>query len=317
MATPVVLPLKAQAVKTKTNTLQQQQRLWGWIFISPWIIGFIIFQAAPIIFSFLFTLTNFNLTEPEKTQFIGLQNWARLFTDERNLTSMGVTIKFLLLAVPVGVIMPVAIAALLNMKSLKGKRIWTTLWYLPYMVPTVSSVFIWLNYLNGESGWLNRMLRSIGVANPPNYMQDQNWILYAFILIGTWGVGNAMLITLAGMNGVPTELYEAAEVDGASSLTRFIRITLPMISPVIFYNLVLTLIGLMQYFNIPYIATNGTGNPNNSAYFYLMNFYKTTFAGFDMGYGATQAWLLFLVCLALTIFLFATSRRWVYYSSGD
>ena len=185
------------------------------------------------------------------------------------------------------------------------------------MVPAVSAIFIWMSFLNGQTGWFNRVLSSLGVADAPNWLQDERTILFGFMFIGIWGAGNAMLTMLATMQGVPTELYEAAEVDGAGARVKFFRITLPMITPVIFYNLVLSVIGLMQYFVVPWIVTEGTGRPGNAAYFFNMHLYKTAFLYNDMGYGATQAWLIFFVALILTIFLFATSRRWVYYSSGD
>src|ERR1041385_6783125 len=158
------------------------------------------------------------------------------------------------MAVPLGIALPLGMAALLNSKYLWGKRVWRTLFYLPYMVPAVSSIFIWLSFMNGQTGWLNRVLRLIGIADPPNYFQDENWILFGLLLVGVWGIGNAMLTMLATMQGVPTELYEAADVDGAGAWTKFRKITIPMISPVIFYNLVLSVIGLMQYFVFPYIA---------------------------------------------------------------
>lgn len=307
----------ATAGKGKQRTLEQQQRLWGWIFLSPWIIGFAVFSAVPIVASLIFTFTDFTLANASQVNFVGLRNWQKLFEDPIALQALGVTIKFAVFAVPVGILVPLGMAALLNSKYLFGKRLWRVLYYLPYMVPAVSSIFVWQSFLNGQTGWFNRILRLFGIVDPPNWLQDERWILPAFVLMGLWGVGNAMLTMLATMQGVPTELYEAADVDGAGAFTKFRKITLPMISPVILYNLVLTVIGLMQYFVVPYIITQGTGRPNNSAYFFNMHLYKTAFTFFDMGYGATQAWLIFLVALVLTIFLFGTSRRWVYYASGD
>jgi multiple sugar transport system permease protein len=301
----------------KTSTLLRQQRVWGWIFLSPWLIGFTVFFAIPILASLYFTFTDFNLASAEPIHFVGLRNWQKLFSDPLALTALGVTIKFALIAVPIGIILPLALAALLNSKHLFGKRIWRTLFYMPYMVPAVSSIFVWQSFMNAQTGWLNRLLRAIGIADPPNWLGDERTILFGFILMGIWGSGNAMLTMLATMQGVPTELYEAADVDGAGAWTKFRAITIPMISPVIFYNLVLSVIGLMQYFVTPYIVTRGTGQPGNSAYFFNMHLYKTTFTFFDMGYGATQAWLIFIIALFLTIVLFATSRRWVYYASGD
>ena len=304
------------APQPKQRSLMQQQRIWGWIFLSPWIFGFVVFTAAPIIFSLILTFTEFNLSNPE-IKFVGMKNWQTLFTDPLTIQSLAVTVKFALIAVPIGIIIPLAMAALLNSKYLFGKRVWRTLFYLPYMVPAVSGIFIWQSFLNGQTGWFNRILEGLGVADPPNWLGDANTILIGLILIGLWGVGNAMLTMLATMQGVPTELYEAADVDGANAWTKFRKITIPMISPVIFYNLVLSVIGLMTYFVVPWIVTRGTGDPNHSAYFFNMHLYKTAFTYFDMGYAATQAWLIFVVALALTIGLFTTSRRWVYYAGGD
>ncbi|KXK20834.1 MAG: ABC transporter permease [Chloroflexi bacterium OLB15] len=299
-----------------SNSLQRQQRLWGWIFLSPWLIGFVIFTAAPIIASFIFTFTQFNLSDGSIT-FIGLDNWRTLVSDPLTITSLGVTFKFALVAIPFWLIVPILIASLLNSKSVKGKPLLRTLFYLPYIVPAVSAIFIWQSVLNTQAGWINRILRLLGVQDPPAWLQNESWILIAFMIIGLWGIGNAMLTTLATMQGVPTELYEAAEVDGAGPLTRWRKITLPMISPVIFYNLVLLSIGVMNYFVVPYIVSRGTGQPGQSAYFFNMHLYKTAFAYGNMGYGATLAWVIFGICLLITVVLFATSRRWVYYSSGD
>jgi len=311
------LPLGVRAVRPRQKaSLQQQQRRWGWIFLSPWLIGFAIFTAVPIVVSFIFTFTEYTISQPDKIRFVGLQNWQKLFNDPLALAALGVTIKFAVFAVPVGLGVPLAMAALLNSKYLWGKPVWRTIFYMPYMVPVVSVIFIWLAFLNGSDGWLNRILRSLG-ANPPNWIQDERWILPAFVLMGLWGVGNAMLTMLATMQGVPTELYEAADVDGAGGWSKFFKITLPMISPVIFYNLVLGVIGLMQYFIVPWVVTSGQGNPNNSAYFFNMHLFKTAFLFLDMGYGATLAWVIFIIALVLTLILFATSRRWVYYSSGE
>jgi multiple sugar transport system permease protein len=311
------LTKQAQITKVRRSDLARQQRIWGWIFLSPWIIGFTIFTAVPIFVSFVFTFTQFSLSSKEPIKFIGLDNWIKLFNDPIAINALQVTIKFAIIAVPVGIILPLLMAALLNSKYLFGKTLWRPLYYMPYMVPAISSIFIWQAFLNGQTGWLNRMLRTIGFQNPPNWLQDESTILFAFLLMGFWGVGNAMLTMLATMQGVPTELYEAAEVDGAGPITKFRNITLPMISPVIFYNLVLSVIGIMQYFVVPYVVTRGTGNPNNAAYFFNMHLYKTAFTFFDMGYGSTQAWFIFIIALILTIGLFGTSRRWVYYTSGE
>lgn len=299
------------------SNLARQQRIWGWIFLSPWIFGFLVFTAVPIFVSLIFTFTEFSLNSKAPIKFNGLNNWIKLFNDPVAIEALAVTVKFAIISVPFGIALPLALAALLNSKNLWGKTLWRPLYYMPYMVPAISSIFIWQAFLNGDTGWLNRVLRGVGIQEPPNWLQNESTILFAFLLIGVWGVGNAMLTMLATMQGVPTELYEAADVDGAGPFTKFRKITLPMISPVIFYNLVLSVIGVMQYFTVPYVITRGTGNPNSSAYFFNMHLYKTAFQFSDMGYGSTQAWFIFIIALILTIGLFTTSRRWVYYASGD
>jgi ABC-type sugar transport system permease subunit len=208
------------------------------------------------------------------------------------------------------------LAGLLNSPLLKGKRLFLTLFYMPYIVPVVSVVFIWQSYLNEEAGWLNRLLALIGIQGP-NWINSVEYIYPAMVLIGLWGLGNSLLITVAAMRGVPTELFEAARVDGAGPLTVFRKITVPMISPVIFYNLILAVIGIFRYFEIPYIIGRGQGQPGNATYFFSIHLYKNTFTYQDMGYGATLAWVMFVAALLVTIVLFLTSRYWVFYSSGE
>lgn len=295
------------------RTIEQRQRMWGWVFLSPWLIGFAIFTAFPVAASLFFSFTDFKIGE--EIHWVGLNNWAKLLTDPVTLSSLGVTIRFGIIALPVSILFPLALATLLNSKYVLGKPFLRVLFYMPYMVPAISGIFIWQSFLNGQTGWLNRLLRLIGVVDPPNWLFNANWIHPAMVLIGLWGVGNAMLTMLASMQGVPTELYEAAHVDGAGPLTTFRRITLPMISPVILYNLVLTVIGLMQYFVVPYVLSNTTRS-DPSTNFINLHLYRTAFQFFDMGYAAALAWFLFAIALILTIGLFATSRRWVYYSGG-
>ena len=302
--------------RSRGTSLQRERRLWGWIFLSPWVIGFVVFTAAPIIASLVFSFTNFNLIDREAMAFIGLGNFKRLFTDPVLKVSLGVTFKFFVLALPLSIILPVLLAALLNSRYLAGKRIFRTLFYMPYVVPVVSAIFIWGGVLNSDSGWLNRALGLVGIPGP-NWLDDVTWIYPALLIIGLWGLGNAYLITLASMQAVPTVYYEAARVDGASGLRRFWHITIPMISPVIFFNTVLAVIGLLRYFEIPFILSNGTGAPGNSTMFFNIHFYKQAFVFFDMGYASAMAWLMFVITLVLTVVLFWSAKYWVHYASGD
>lgn len=318
--TSVPTPLRAERAIARPRrevSIYEQQKRWGWIFLSPWLIGFFIFTFVPIVVSLVFSFTDFYLTRPNEIKFVGLNNWIKLFNDPLAINALRVTFGFAILSLPVAIALPVLLASLLNSKYLIGKPFFRLLFYLPYMVPAISGIFIWQAFLNGQTGWLNRLLRLMGVVEPPNWLGHEFWIAPAMVLMGVWGVGNAMLITLATLQGVPQELYDAAKVDGAGAVTAFFKVTLPMISPVIFYNLILSVIGLLQFFVVPYVLTRGTGNPNGAAYFFNMHLYRTAFLFQDMGYGATMAWFIFLIAIGLTMILFTTSRRWVYYAGGE
>jgi len=204
----------------------------------------------------------------------------------------------------------------MNNKHLKGQNFFRSMFYMPYIVPFVAAIFIWGGMLNPESGWINRALMSLGVPkqNVPLWANDVNWVYPAYVLFGIWGIGNAMLIMLAGLQGVPTELYDAAKVDGANGWQTFWKVTFPMISPVIFYNVVLSIVGLFQYFLVPLVVNQGNGSPGGATYFYNLYLYKTFFTFQNMSYGSTLAWFLFVVVLLVTIVLFGTAKYWVYYA---
>lgn len=298
-------------------SLQQSRRIWGWVFLSPWIFGFLAFYFVPMIASFVFTFTDLRLTKPDEVTFIGLDNYREMLDDTNVATSLRVTLQYMVLALPLSILIPLSLATLLNSKSLWGRRLFRTLFYMPYMVPIISITYIFNGFLNAQSGWLNRFLGEILGVKGPTWLYSATWIYPALLMIGIWGTGNAMLTLLASMQTVPTELYEAAKVDGAGPVTVFHRITLPMISPMIFYNLVLALIGLFRYFEVPYILSRGTGGPNDITLFYNIYFYRVAFEFDRMGYGATLAWLLFVIALVATGLLFLSARHWVYYAGGE
>lgn len=321
-ANPVESPAPNPALATFVGSigvsysLSRRQLAWGLLLLSPWIIGFLLFYLLPMTASFIFTFTNFDLSRPNQIAYIGLQNWQELLRDPYVGLSLRNTLVYALIALPFSVGIPIVLAALLSAERLWGKAIFRVLFYMPFMIPTVAATFIWAGFLNPDNGWLNLALAGIGIT-APNWMFDPNWIYSGLFLISLWGVGNAVIITLAGMNGVPTELYEAARVDGASGWVSFFKITLPMISPVIFYNMVLTVIAVFRFFDVPYMLKGSTGNPANSTLFYNIYLYRVAFPQQEMGYGSTMAWLLFALALGFTLILFATARRWVYYASGD
>jgi multiple sugar transport system permease protein len=311
---PVAEPARGEDTQ-KLSAMKRQRVLWGWVFLSPWIIGFLAFLFIPMLASLAFTFTDFNLNQPDEIQFVGLDNYNKLLNDPSAGTSLRVTVLFLLISLPFSIVIPLALAMLLNARNLWGKALFRTLFYMPFIVPAVSLVGIWRGYLNTQSGWLNRILVEIGLGRP-DWLNSETLIYPALLLVGVWGTGNAMLVMLAGLQGVPTALYEAARVDGAGWWKQTRHITIPMISPVIFYNLILSTVGLFRYFDIPYMLKDGTGEPGQSTLFFNIYLYKRAFVAQDMGYGATLAWMLFLVAITFTIFLFWSARYWVYYS-GD
>ena len=203
---------------------------------------------------------------------------------------------------------------LLNSPRLRGSSFFRILIFLPYVVPVVAGVLIWQSMLLADTGWVNEFLRAIGWSNPPDWLQDPTWIYPGMVIVSIWTIGSAVIVNLAGLNGVPTELYDAAKIDGAGSWAQMRHVTLPMVSPVIFYSLTLGVVGVLQFFLVPFILKNGTGEPGGTTLFYNLYIYKNFFTFQHMSYGATLAWVLFLITLVITLLLFATARRWVYYA---
>ncbi len=305
------------------RSLAKTEAIYGLSCVALWLVGFLIFYLVPMIASFVFTLFNFTLTEPDKASFIGFANWKRLlFEDPLIWPSLGVTFKFALISLPIGMFAALFVAVLLNSKHLIARDVFRTLFYAPTMVPAVAGLLIWKGYLDPTTGWLNRIIEFIfrfdaSGAQGVQWLNNENLVYIAYTMMGIWGIGNAILYYMASLQSVPTDLYEAASIDGAGWFRQLWSITLPMISPVIFYNLVLSVIGLMQFFITPYILNGGSGYPNGSTYFYMIHFYKQAFGFLNMGYGATIAWFMFLIALVITLVLFGSSKRWVYYAAGD
>jgi len=307
------------------SPIAKREMKQGFAFLSPWLIGFFAFTFLPILASLMFSFTDIKLTDNilNVPNFIGFDNWAQLFKDPQiwefnsgTLGSLWITIKFGLIQLPIGILVPLGLAVLMNNKHLVAPNFFRSMFYMPYIIPFVAAIFLWGGMLNPETGWINRSLMALGVAkgNVPTWANDVNWVYPTYVIMGIWGIGNAMLIMLAGLQGVPSELYDAAKVDGDNPWQVFWKITFPMISPVIFFNLTLSVVGLFQYFLVPLVVNNGTGRPGGATNFYNLYLYKTAFVFFNMSYGATLAWFLFVIILIVTIVLFGTSRFWVYYA---
>ncbi|GDX68177.1 ABC transporter [Anaerolineae bacterium] len=306
------------------SPLARREMQHGLLFISIWIFGFFAFTFLPMVATLFFSFLNLKITDGilSTPDFAGIENYMRLVKDPLVWStgatpgSFWVTVRFGLLALPIGIIVPLILALLMNSPHLKGQMLFRTLFYMPYIVPFVAAIYLWGGMLNPESGWINRTLMYFGMAkeNVPLWANDVSWVYPAYVLMGIWGVGNAMLIMLAGLQGVPTELYDAAKTDGANGWQTFWNVSFPMISPVIFYNVVLSIVGLFQYFQIPLVVNQGTGRPGGHTFFYNLYLYKTFFTYQDMSYGSTLAWFLFLMVLIVTLVLFSTAKYWVHYS---
>ena len=312
----------------KLSPLARREFRNGMIYISPWIIGFLAFTLIPMIATLIFSFMNLKITQGilSTPQFVGFDNYITMLKDNQiwkiggaNSTwgSIWITIRFGLIALPIGIFLPLGIALLMNNKNLKGQDFFRSMFYMPYIIPFVASVFLWGGILNPETGWVNRILLWMGMPKDslPGWANDINWVYPTYVIMGIWGIGNAMLTMLAGMQAVPTDLYDSAKVDGANSWQSFWNVTFPMISPVIFYNLVLSIVGLFQYFLVPLAINQGTGEPGGATMFYNLYLYKTFFQFQNMSYGSTLAWVLFLFIMIVTVILFYTARYWVYYAS--
>jgi multiple sugar transport system permease protein len=293
-----------------------REALWGYLFVGPWLIGLLLFTAGPMVASFAMSLTDFNLVRPEATKFVGVENYLRMVGDPTVIQSFVSTFKFALLAIPLTMLASLGFALLLNHPKLAFKGPLRALVYMPIMIPLVASTLVWMGFLNTETGWLNAILGSLGLPRP-DWINSETWIYPALSMMGLWAIGNFMIINIAGLQNVPTELYEAARMDGAGTWTQFRRITIPLMSPVLLYNLVIIMIGTFQYFTQAYTMTNGRGDPNNATLFVNLVLYREGFVFNHMGYAAAIAWLLFAVVLVLTLVLFSLARRRVYYAGGE
>ena len=314
------VPMRQVQIKRKTSALRQHEIRWGYLFLSPWIIGFLLFSLLPILMTIFLTFTDYKGTTefaPGNFNMIGLANYAHLFEDPYALPSMGVTLKFALIGIPLGLIIPLLFALLVNSKNLFGANFFRTFFFLPTVIPVVAGTIIFGGVLNAQTGWINLALKTLGVQDPPRWFSDPFWAVPALNILGIWAIGNAMLILLASLQGVPTELYEAATVDGANPLSKFWNITVPMISPVIFYNLTLGLIGSFQYF-VPAMLIGGrNGDPQGSLLFFPLHFYRQAFVFSDMGYASVLALVIFVITLLITGLMFFFAQRMVYYAGGE
>ena len=279
----------------------------GFLFISPWLLHFVLLIAFAMFYSFRISLMETDLLSSEK--FVGFANYKNLWNDELFWKSFRVTAYYSFVLVPSGIVLALAIAMLMNQK-VKFVGVWRTLFYLPSVVSGVAVAILWGYVLNPRFGLLNMGLRSVGIEGP-RWLFSETWAVPGFILMGLWGAGGAMLLYLAGLQGIPTTLYEAAEIDGAGSWHRFRHITIPMLTPTIYFNLLINIIGSFQVFTQSYIMTGG--GPNNATLTQVLYLYRKGFQDFQFGYASALAWALFLVILVFTVLVVRSSEGWVHY----
>jgi multiple sugar transport system permease protein len=304
-----VVPGKVQARSNK----ELKRNLEGWLWISPWLIGMVVFVLGPMLVSFYWSFTSYEMVRAAK--WIGLRNFTEMFQDPLMGKALVNTLYYAGVSIPLGLVLGLLLAIIVN-QNVRGVSVWRTIYYLPAITSAVAYAKLWNFLLQREFGLINNVLSLVGVTGP-NWFSPK-WIIPAFIMLSIWTVGGSMIINLAGLQSIPTELYDAAKVDGAAGYRLLRHITLPMMSPVIFYNLVMGIIGAMQSFTTFFVLTgdlgSGWGIPTETGMVYMIYLYRNAFFSFRMGYGSAMAWVLFIMILILTLLVFKSSSGWVHYS---
>lgn len=302
------MALKLQMPKSK---LARREAIEGYLFILPWILGFLLFRFGPMLYSLFLSFTDYAARDAPK--LIGFENYVYMFTkDPRFLDSLRSTFAFVVGYLPLNLVIGLAIALLMN-QHVRGIFVFRSIYYLPAVTSGVAVAILWQFVFHKQWGILNAILATFGIENI-GWLVDPKWVMVAFVIMSIWGVGGSMIIYLAGLQSIPTELYESAAIDGANSVRKFWFITLPMLTPTIFFVLITGLIGAFQIFESAYIMTGG--GPQYATYFFGLNIYFTAFQSLRFAYASTLAWMLFAIIAALTVVVFSTSRRWVFYAGA-
>jgi len=291
------------------RTEKGRRTITGYLFILPFILGFLIWFLLPAAVAVWLTFYDWNMIRDPI--FIGLENFKEIFRDKLFLQSLKVTAYYTLVSVPVSLILSFLVAMLLNSK-VRGISVFRTIFYIPSIVPAVANAVLWNFVFNTEFGLINMVLRALGLPKVM-WLQKPEWAMPALILMSLWGLGGGVVIYLAGLQGIPETLYEAAEIDGAGRWAKLRYVTIPLISPVMFFNLIMGIIGSFQVFTAGFLIT--AGGPQNATLFYVLYTYRTGIQYFDMGYAAVLAWILFFIILGLTLFVFKYVGRLVHYET--
>jgi multiple sugar transport system permease protein len=286
---------------------RNEETVLAYLCLLPWIIGFLVFTLGPMIVSFLLAFTTTDMLTG--IRFVGLDNFQDMLQDELVFKSLSVTARYTLGSIPLGVFVSLAIALLLN-QDIPARGIWRTLYYLPSVVSGVAVAILWSWIFNPRIGLINSALKMVGITGP-KWIFSEEWAIPSLIIMSLWGTGGNMLMYLAGLQGIPSALYDAAKIDGAGAIQRFWHVTLPMLSPTVFFTLVMGIIGAFQFFTEPLVMTQG--GPNNATLSVLLYIYRKSFEQLHFGYASLLAWVLFLIILACTLLVIRSSSIWVYY----
>lgn len=293
--------------------LKTRENVYGYIFIFPWLFGFLAFTLGPMVLSFVTSFADYNILT---IKFNGLDNYIRMFTKDQLIwTSWKNTLIYAVMNIPLVTAGGVIVAVILN-KTVFGLRTFRTIYYLPSMMVGVGIYFLWMLLLDSSNGLVNTILSWVGIKGPA-WLVDPNWTKPAIILMHIWGLGGQMLLYLARLQSIPQDYYEAARLDGGNAFQIFFKITVPMISPIIFYNLIIGVIGAFQVFQEGYIFGGGTGSPANSLLFYNLYLWNQAFKNFKTGYANAMCWFLFAVVMIATLITQKLSKKWVYEEDGS
>ncbi len=295
-------------------TQRQRNTFFGLLFAAPWIFGLVVFWIYPTLASAYYSFTAFNGVRAP--QWVGLKNYIQLFTNDANFwAAVYNTLYFAIVSIPLAIIFAFGLAMMLNTK-VRGQTFYRTIYFLPTLVPEVALAFVWIYIFTPGSGLINIPFSWFGIYGLC-WMTCPEMARQTLVLLALWIIGQQVILYLAGLQDVPQDLYDAADVDGAGFFRRLWNVTIPMMTPVIFFHLITSLIGALQFFVVPYIMTGGTGFPANSTLFYSIYMYKQAFQYFNMGVASAMAWLMFMTTLVVTLIIFRTAKLWVFYAGGD
>lgn len=310
---------QSQAAKLsggRRDPLRRRNQLVAWGFLSPWALGFVLFVLGPMLLSLVVSFTDYPILRPAQTRFVGLENYETAWNDDLLRHSLAVTLLYTAIAVPADLVVGLVLALIMNVRA-RGVAVFRTVFFLPIMISgtggaSVAVALLWAFVFQPRFGLLNAVLRFVNLP-PQLWVASTKQVVPSLALMSLWSVGRSMLVYLAGLQALPGEVMLAAQVDGASSWRRFWQITLPLLTPMVLFNLILGLIGALQTFTQAYVITQG--GPRDASLFYLIYLYRNAFTYLDMGYASAMAWILFALTLALTLLIFRTARKWVFYAA--